>query len=93
MGDVTIPRNMTEKPRCRKPPFYGQLSSNREAQSKVQVIVVCVCYFLQKNRKQTNSSFFKKPAKVPWDNASSYASCMRTTGMSSAIFKRAICSK
>ena len=24
MGDVTIPCNMTEKPRCRKPPFYGQ---------------------------------------------------------------------
>ena len=24
MGDVTIPRIMTEKPRCRKPPFYGQ---------------------------------------------------------------------
>ena len=24
MGDVTIPSTMTEKPRCRKPPFYGQ---------------------------------------------------------------------
>ena len=24
MADVTIPRIMTEKPRCRKPPFYGQ---------------------------------------------------------------------
>ena len=51
MGDVTIPHIMTEKPIFRKPPFTVKLSSNREAQNKVQVIVVCVCYLLQKNRK------------------------------------------
>ena len=51
MGDVTIPSTMTEKPNVVNLHFTVKLSSNREAQSKHQVIVVCVCYFLQENRK------------------------------------------
>ena len=51
MGDVTIPRIMTESRDVVNLHFTVKLSSNREAQSKVQIIVVFVCYFLQKIRK------------------------------------------
>ena len=62
MGDVTIPHIMTEKPRCRQPPFYGQTVVKPRAQSKVQLIVVCVCYFLQKNYKANKFTVLQKPS-------------------------------
>ena len=93
INDATIPCITTEKPRCRKHPFTVKLSSNREAQSKVQVIVVRVCYFLQKNRK-TNEFIVLQEAKLrSHGTVHLWYRYMRTTNMSSAIFKRAICSK
>ena len=89
MGDVTIPRIMTEKPKNLH--FTVKLQLNRQAQSKDQVIVVRVCYFLQKNGK-TNEFIVLQEAKLRSHETIHLARhrCMRTTSMSSAIFKRAI---
>ena len=94
MDDVTIPRTRTESRDVVNLHFMVKLSSNRKAQSKVQVIVVCVCYFLQKNLK-TNEFIVLQKAKRRSHGTIHLARhrCMRTTSMSSAIFETAICSK
>ena len=93
MGDVTIPRIMTENQDDVNLHFTVKRSSNRKAQSKVQVILVCVCYFLQKNCK-TNEFIVLQEAKRRSHETMHLAKyhCMRTTSLSSAI-KRVICSK
>ena len=55
-----------------------ELSSNREAQSKVEVIVVCVCYFLQNNRK-TNEFVVLQEAKLGSHGTTHVYRCARPT--------------
>ena len=63
MGDVTIPRIMTEKPRCHIH------SKNRYQTEKRRVKFGLELYasvtFYRRIAKQTNSSFFKKPSEGP----------------------------
>ena len=80
MGDVTIPRIMTEKPRCRKPPFYGQnVVKPRSAESSSGNSCMRLLLFTKESQNKRIHRFSRSQARVPWDHASSSRHrCMRT---------------
>ena len=69
MGNVTIPRIMTENPDVIFIVKTLNLRQTENRRVKFRLALYASVTFYKRIAKQTNSSFFKKQSEVPWDHA------------------------